>query len=64
MTPERWRRVEPVFQAALDVAPENRERFQTEACVGDEVLRREVENLIEGYEAADEFLERPAAEPD
>jgi non-specific serine/threonine protein kinase/serine/threonine-protein kinase len=60
MTPERWRRVETVFQTALDVAPENRERFLAEACAGDEVLRREVECLIEDYEAADEFLEQPA----
>jgi non-specific serine/threonine protein kinase/serine/threonine-protein kinase len=62
MTPERWRRVETVFQTALDVAPESRERFLAEACAGDEVLRREVERLIEGYEAADEFLEQPAVD--
>jgi non-specific serine/threonine protein kinase/serine/threonine-protein kinase len=62
MTPERWRRVETVFQSALDVAPENRERFLAEACAGDEGLRREVEGLIEGYEAADEFLEQPAVD--
>src|SRR4028119_1398767 len=62
MTPERWRRVETVFQSALDVAPENRERFLSEVCAGDEVLRREVEGLIEGYEAADEFLEQPAVD--
>src|SRR4028119_835716 len=62
MTPERWRRVETVFQSALDVAPENRERFLSEVCAGDEVLRREVEGLIEGYEAAEEFLEQPAVD--
>jgi serine/threonine protein kinase len=62
MTPERWRRVETVFQTALDVAPENRERFLAEACVGDEVLHREVERLIERYEAADGFLEQPAVD--
>lgn len=62
MTPERWRRVETVFQTALDVAPESRERFLAEACAGDEVLHREVERLIEGYEAADEFLEQPAVD--
>ena len=62
MTPERWRRVETVFQAALDIAPENRERFVAETCAGDEALFREVERLIEGYEAADEFLEQPAVD--
>jgi serine/threonine protein kinase len=62
MTPERWRRVETIFQTALDVAPENRERFLAEACAGDEVLHREVGRLIEGYEAADEFLEQPAVD--
>ncbi|HEY9285867.1 MAG TPA: serine/threonine-protein kinase, partial [Pyrinomonadaceae bacterium] len=61
MTPELWRRVETVFQTALDVTPENRELFLAEACAGDELLRREVERLIEGYEAADTFLEQPAA---
>ena len=60
MTPERWRRVETVFQTALDIRPENREQFLAEACGGDEVLLSEVERLIEGYEAADEFLEKPA----
>ncbi|HEY9403682.1 MAG TPA: protein kinase [Pyrinomonadaceae bacterium] len=60
MTPERWRRVETVFQTALDIRPENREQFLADACAGDEVLHREVERLIEGYEAADEFLEQPA----
>jgi hypothetical protein len=57
MTPERWRQVETVFQTALDITREHRERFLAEACAGDEVLRREVEHMIEGYEAADEFLE-------
>ncbi|HEX9918814.1 MAG TPA: serine/threonine-protein kinase, partial [Pyrinomonadaceae bacterium] len=62
MTPERWRQVETVFQTALDVAPENRERFLAEACAGDEFLQREVEALIEDYEAAEEFLEQPAVD--
>ncbi len=62
MTPERWRRVETVFQNALDIAPENRERFVAEACADDENLRRDVEGLIERYEAADEFLEQPAVD--
>jgi non-specific serine/threonine protein kinase/serine/threonine-protein kinase len=62
MTPERWRRVETVFQTALDITPENRELFLAEVCAGDEGLRLEVERLIERYEAADEFLEQPAVD--
>jgi serine/threonine protein kinase len=62
MTPERWRRVETVFQTALDVAPENRKRFLAEACAGDEALYLEVERLIERYDAADQFLEQPAVD--
>ncbi|HEV2799607.1 MAG TPA: protein kinase [Pyrinomonadaceae bacterium] len=42
------------------MSTEKRERFLREACAGDDSLLSEVERLIDGYEAADEFLEQPA----
>ena len=46
MTPERWRRVEELYQAALQ-QPSGRQRaFLLRECAGDESLRSEVESLL------------------
>ena len=49
---QRWRRIEELFNAAIDRSGEARERCLTEACGGDLDLRREVEELLaaEGLE--------------
>jgi hypothetical protein len=47
MNPERYKRVDQVFQQALSQPPESVESFLREACAGDEDLRREIESLIE-----------------
>ncbi|MBK7928190.1 MAG: serine/threonine protein kinase [Bryobacterales bacterium] len=49
----RWQRVEDVFQAALDLEGEARERLLAETCAGDEALRLEVDSLLRAYESAD-----------
>jgi serine/threonine-protein kinase len=46
MTPERWRRVDELYHAALAKAVEGRATFLADACAGDEGLRREVESLL------------------
>jgi eukaryotic-like serine/threonine-protein kinase len=46
MTPERWRNVERIFQAALDREASERSAFLDDACAGDAELRREVESLL------------------
>ena len=51
MTPERWRQVEEIFQAAVERDGEERDDFLTEACGGDAELRSEVESLLD-YETA------------
>jgi serine/threonine protein kinase len=55
-----WRRVEELFHAAFEHAPEARRLFLDEACGGDAELRQEVETLISKNEHAASFLERPA----
>ncbi|MGH7679994.1 MAG: protein kinase domain-containing protein, partial [Gemmatimonadaceae bacterium] len=61
MTPEQWRAVEAVLQAALECEPAQREAFVANACAGDETLRREVASLLAAHDrAGDAFLERPA----
>jgi TolB-like protein/Tfp pilus assembly protein PilF len=65
VTPERWRRVESLFQAALDQAEAERPGFVTRACGADEELRREVESLLRAHEdaAADRVRTGSAAQP-
>jgi pentatricopeptide repeat protein len=59
MTPERWRQVEEIFQAALDLGPQERARFVGEACATDTTLKRDVEALLSQHESAGELLEDP-----
>ncbi|MCA1614865.1 MAG: protein kinase [Acidobacteria bacterium] len=60
MTPERWKQVEGVFDAAMDLAPEERDAYLARACAGDAELRRQVEMLIRSDEQAGAFIEEPA----
>jgi serine/threonine protein kinase len=46
MTPERWSKVEEIYQSAMDHGPELRSAYLDEACSGDEQLRREVDSLL------------------
>ena len=59
MTPERWRQVEEIFQAALDLSPGDRTRYVSEVCATDAELRRDVEVLLSQYDSAGELLEEP-----
>src|ERR1700685_3657824 len=61
MTAERWRQVEQLYHAALDRKPDERAVFLTEACNGDDDLRREIESLLAATAAGHGFLDRPAA---
>jgi len=60
MDPERWQRIESIFQKALDAGEDRQARVLVESCAGDEVLRREVESLLAQHENAREFMDRPA----
>src|SRR6185436_9475181 len=62
MKPERWEQIGNLLQSALQQPAEQREAFLKEACAGDEVLRREVESLLQAHERAGSFLEAPAME--
>jgi serine/threonine-protein kinase len=60
--PERWRRVEEVYHAALDLEADRRSAFLEDACAGDGELREEVESLLATEEQAGSFMEAPAIE--
>ena len=57
---DRWRRVEHICQAALDL-PGERDRFLRDACGDDADLRDDVAALLAKAPAGDEFLTAPLA---
>ena len=46
VTPEAWRKVEEIFEQAIDVPTAELDAFLQNACAGDDELRREVESLL------------------
>lgn len=56
MTPERFRRIEEVFDAAADARPGERERVLARLCGDDAALRVEVEALLAARAGADERI--------
>ncbi|MEJ2008692.1 MAG: hypothetical protein P8Z30_11160, partial [Acidobacteriota bacterium] len=62
MEPERWSKIERLYQEALERDKSLRPAFLEKACAGDDALRREVESLLAHDEQAGSFLETPAIE--
>ena len=62
MTPERWKKIEPLYHAALEHIPGERDGFLNEACVGDDELRLEIAALLSSDGRAEHFIEKPALE--
>jgi len=60
MTPDRWKQIEELCQAAFDRPAEERHQFL--AACEDEDLRREVESLLSHSDHAEKFIENPAVE--
>jgi serine/threonine-protein kinase len=58
MKSERWRQVEELFHAALELAPDERQAFLAQACSEDAELRLQVEHLISIDRHAGSHLER------
>ncbi|MGC2325497.1 MAG: protein kinase, partial [Candidatus Sulfotelmatobacter sp.] len=59
MDPERWKRVDDLLQAALQVPPERQEEFLRQQCGGDSELLEEVRSLLTSDRKAGSFLESP-----
>src|SRR5712691_8039691 len=58
--PDRWKRIEQLYNEALERRPEERSSFLAEACRGDEEMRREVDSLLDHLEKDRAFLSSPA----
>jgi serine/threonine protein kinase/tetratricopeptide (TPR) repeat protein len=60
MEPERWLQIERLYYSAIELEPEQRERFLKEACAGDESLLIEVTSLLSAKEDGGSPFESPA----
>src|SRR5262245_61255120 len=58
MTPERWKQIDELFAAVLELTPDKRSQFLDQACVGDNDLRKEVEALLASDRLADTRIEK------
>ncbi len=61
ITPERWKRVSELFQAALAYKPGARDEFLAREAGADSTLAEEVLRLLASDESASEFLNTPPA---
>ncbi len=59
MNPDRWRQIEDLYHAALELDPAPRAAFLAAACRDDEPLRKEVESLLSQEEKPAELLDSP-----
>ena len=60
MSPERWRQIEEMFQAAQQWPEPQRTQYLQEQCGGDIALREEVQSLLERETRAESLLGTPA----
>jgi Tol biopolymer transport system component len=62
MRAERFRRIDELFDAALERGAGERDAFLDSACAGDDELRAAVERLLAAHARAADFIESPAME--
>src|SRR5262245_14836450 len=62
MDRQRWGRIDEVFQAALEMAGEERAVYLERECAGDADLRARVERLLELDGESLSLIERPVTE--
>lgn len=58
---ERWKQLEPLIDAALELPIERREAFLDDECGDDSELRQEVGELLANYDGGLTFLDQPAS---
>jgi serine/threonine-protein kinase len=56
MVPERWKRIEMLFESALEREPAERAAFLKRECGGDDSLREVVESLLAHHQPTGQFI--------
>ncbi len=62
MRPERWQKIEEIFNEALELSDAERDDFIRESTGDDENLAADIRKLIDQFDAASSFIEEPAYE--
>jgi Tol biopolymer transport system component len=62
MQVERWRKIEELYHAAVELEEGNRGCFLDQACTDDDALRSEIDSLLAYDKEVGGFLESPALE--
>jgi len=62
MTPERYKQIDELVDAALSLPQVERARYLDAACDGDEELRREVESPLAAHDQVGNYFAAPALE--
>ena len=62
MKVDRWRQIDELLEAALEMETSERASFLEQSCQGDDELRREVESLLAAHLSAGSFIEASPAE--
>lgn len=62
MKPERWKQIDEILEAAIEIGPAHRDAFLNEACAGDQELCREVKSLLSAHDNAEDFIKASPAE--
>jgi pSer/pThr/pTyr-binding forkhead associated (FHA) protein len=62
MNQERWKRIDDIYNKAMDLQPGRREAFVNEACAGNEELLDQINRLLESSDQESGFLDSPAIE--
>ena len=62
MTPERWELISRIFNEAVAMEGDERQKYIAEACEQDPTLAREVKSLLTAHDKAGDFIENPIVE--
>ena len=60
MNAERWKQIDELFDAVLEIPNERREDFLSKKCDGDDDLKREVLSLLDAQKKTERFMENSA----
>ena len=60
MTPERWRRIQQIFDAAIECDPAGRDAILARTAAEDQTLASDVRSLLDSHARTGTFLESPA----
>ncbi len=60
MNSEHWKKVKALFDAAVELSPNGRNKILDKSCKNDAELRQEVESLLDSYNEAESFMEKPS----